>query len=80
MNNDEGERCARTEEFKEMLERRLGLPVILQDERMSTVSAERILMEGNVRRENRKEYVDKMAAAFILQTYLDRIKYEQENR
>ncbi len=80
MNNDEGERCVRTEEFKEMLERRLGLPVILQDERMSTVSAERILMEGNVRRENRKEYVDKMAAAFILQTYLDRIKYEQENR
>lgn len=80
MNNDEGERCARTEEFKEMLERRLGLPVILQDERMSTVSAERILMEGNVRRENRKEYVDKMAAAFVLQTYLDRIKYEQENR
>lgn len=80
MNNDEGERCARTEEFKEMLERRTGLPVILQDERMSTVSAERILMEGNVRRENRKEYVDKMAAAFILQTYLDRIKYEQENR
>ena len=80
MNNDEGERWARTEEFKEMLERRLGLPVILQDERMSTVSAERILMEGNVRRENRKEYVDKMAAAFILQTYLDRIKYEQENR
>lgn len=80
MNNDEGERCARAEEFKEMLERRLGLPVILQDERMSTVSAERILMEGNVRRENRKEYVDKVAAAFILQTYLDRIKYEQENR
>ena len=80
MNNVEGERCARAEEFKEMLERRLGLPVILQDERMSTVSAERILMEGNVRRENRKEYVDKMAAAFILQTYLDRMKYEQENR
>lgn len=80
MNNDEGERCARTEEFKAMLERRLGLPVILQDERMSTISAERILMEGNVRRENRKEYVDKMAAAFILQTYLDRMKYEQENR
>lgn len=80
MNNDEGERCARTEEFKAMLERRLGLPVILQDERMSTISAERILMEGNVRRENRKEYVDKMAAAFILQTYLDRMKYEQGNR
>lgn len=63
MNNDEGERCAETEDFKAMLERRTGLPVILQDERMSTVSAERILMEGGVRRENRKDYVDKMAAA-----------------
>ena len=70
MNNEQGDRCAKTESFKEMLERRTGLPVILQDERMSTVSAERILMEGGVRRENRKEFVDKMAAAFILQTYL----------
>ena len=80
MNNDEGERFAETEDFKAMLERRTGLPVILQDERMSTVSAERILMEGGVRRENRKDYVDKMAAAFILQTYLERMNYEQEKR
>ena len=79
MNNEQGDRCAKTEAFKEMLERRTGLPVILQDERMSTVSAERILMEGGVRRENRKEYVDKMAAAFILQTYMDRINIKQEN-
>lgn len=77
MNNEEGDRCAKTEEFKEMLERRTGLQVILQDERMSTMSAERILMEGGVRRENRKEFVDKMAAAFILQTYLDRLSFEQ---
>ncbi len=79
MNNDEGERCAKTESFKEMLERRTGLPVVLQDERMSTISAERILMEGGVRRENRKAYVDKMAAAFILQTYMDRMSHEQKN-
>ena len=78
MNNDEGERCVRTEEFKEMLERRLGLPVILQDERMSTVSAERILMEGNVRRENRKEYVDEIAAIFILQGYLDYLTHQKQ--
>ena len=77
MNNEEGDRCAKTEEFKEMLERRTGLQVILQDERMITMSAERILMEGGVRRENRKEFVDKMAAAFILQTYLDRLSFEQ---
>ena len=69
-----------TEAFKEMLERRTGLPVILQDERMSTLSAERILIEGGVRRENRKDYVDKMAAAFILQTYMDRKNHEQKNQ
>lgn len=80
MNNDEGERCAKTESFKEMLERRTGLPVILQDERLSTISAERILMEGGVRRENRKDYVDKMAAAFILQAYMDRMANEQKNQ
>lgn len=79
MNNEQGERCEKTQSFKEMLERRTNLPVILQDERMSTVSAERILMEGGVRREERKMYVDKMAAAFILQTYLDGIGHEQEN-
>ena len=75
-----GERCAKTESFKEMLERRTGLPVILQDERLSTISAERILMEGGVRRENRKDYVDKMAAAFILQAYMDWMANEQKNQ
>ena len=71
MDNTEGERVARTEEFKEHIERRTGLSVILQDERMSTVESERVLMEAGVRREHRKEYVDKLAAAVILQTYLD---------
>ena len=58
-------------EFKEHLERRTGLEVYLQDERMSTIESERILMDAGVRREDRKEYVDKMAAAVILQTYMD---------
>ena len=71
MDNSEGERVTATKEFKEHLERRTGLEVILQDERMSTVESERILMEAGVRREHRKEYVDKMAAAVILQSYLD---------
>ena len=71
MNNTEGERCARTLEFKEMLERRTHLEVVLVDERLSTVSAEDILMESGVRREERKAHVDKIAAGFILQTYLD---------
>ena len=74
MNNTLGERIEKTMEFKEALERRTGLPVILWDERLTTVEAERSLMESNVRRENRKQYVDQIEATFILQGYLDRIK------
>ena len=79
MNNTEGERVRATEEFKESLERRTGLEVVLWDERLTTVEAERILMESGVRRENRKQYIDKMAAAVILQNYLDREKNRTEN-
>ena len=74
MNNTEGERCAATMEFKEKLEKRTGLPVILWDERQTTISAERVLQESGVRREHRKEYIDKIAAVFILQGYLDSIR------
>jgi len=71
MNNTEGERAQKVSEFKEMLERRTGKEVILWDERLSTVSSERVLMMGGVRREKRKEFIDKIAAALILQGYLD---------
>lgn len=71
MNNDIGERAEKSLEFKEMLERRTGLEVVMWDERLTTVEAERTLIEGNVRRENRKQYIDKIAAIFILQGYLD---------
>ena len=71
MNNSLGDRAEKTEAFKEMLERRLGLPVVLWDERLTTVAAEKILMESGVRRENRKEVIDKVAAGLILQGYLD---------
>ncbi|MEY8338735.1 Holliday junction resolvase RuvX [Lachnospiraceae bacterium 62-35] len=71
MNNSIGERAEKCSAFKEMLERRLKLPVIFWDERLTTVAAERILMESGVRRENRKEVIDKVAAALILQSYLD---------
>ena len=74
MNNSSGIRCEETEEFKTMVERRTGLEVILWDERMSTVAAERTLIEGGVRRENRKTYVDQLAAVFILQGYLDSLQ------
>lgn len=71
MNNTAGERAEKTESFKEMLERRTGKPVILWDERLTTIAAERMLMESGVRRENRKAVIDKVAAALILQGYLD---------
>lgn len=74
MNNTEGERCKKTEEFKEALERRTGLPVILWDERLTTVAADRAMIEGGIRRENRKNYVDEIAAVFILQGYLESIR------
>ena len=74
MNNTEGERCEKTQEFRAMLERRTGLPVILWDERLTTVMAGQAMMEGGIRRENRREYVDKLAAVLILQNYLDALQ------
>lgn len=74
MNNTLGERAERTEEFKEKLEKRTGLEVVLWDERLTTISAMEVLKEGGVRRENRKAYVDKIAAVFILQGYLDSLR------
>lgn len=71
MNNTIGERAEKSLEFKAMLERRIGIPVIMWDERLTTVEAERTLIESKVRREDRKKYVDKVAAVFILQGYLD---------
>lgn len=71
MNDTLGERIEKTEEFKEMLERRTGLEVHLWDERLTTVAADKAMMEAGLRREERKEHVDKLAAVFILQGYLD---------
>lgn len=72
MNATEGVRAELTQEFKEKLERRTGLPVTLWDERLTTVAADKIMMEAGIRREHRKEHVDRIAAALILQGYLDR--------
>ena len=71
MNNSIGERAEKTLEFKAMLERRTGLNVVMWDERRTTVAADKTMMEVGVRRENRKKYVDQIAATFILQGYLD---------
>lgn len=71
MNNTIGDRAAMSLEFQQTLKRRTGLDVVMWDERLTTVAAERVLMEGGVRREHRKERVDELAAVLILQNYLD---------
>lgn len=78
MNDTLGERVEKTLEFKEMLERRTGLTVHLWDERLTTVAADRAMMEAGIRREERKEHVDRIAAAFILQGFLD-LRKNKEN-
>lgn len=72
MNNTMGERVDKTMDFKANLERRTGLAVELWDERLTTVAADNIMMEAGIRRENRRDYVDMIAAELILQGFLDK--------
>ena len=78
MNNTVGERAVKSLEFKEKLEKRTGLPVVMCYERLTTAEAERTLMETGVRRENRKQFLDQMAAVLILQGYLDRMNMNKD--
>lgn len=71
MNDTSGERVAKTMEFKEMLERRTGLKVEMMDERLTTVQAENIMALSGVQKKDFKTHVDEIAAAIILQTYMD---------
>ena len=80
MNNTIGDRCEKTEAFKELVEKRTGLEVVLWDERLTTVEAERTMMEEGVRRENRGQYVDKIAAVLILQGYLDYLEHTKDTK
>ncbi|MCR5250231.1 MAG: Holliday junction resolvase RuvX [Lachnospiraceae bacterium] len=74
MDGEEGERAKFTREFKEMLERRTGLEVILWDERLTTVAADRYMDEAGRKGEARREVVDEIAAVLILQGYLDSLE------
>lgn len=71
MDDSIGPRAQISEEFADTLRRRTGLPVTLWDERLTTVEADEIMIEAGIRREDRKQYVDKIAATIILQSYLD---------
>ena len=80
MNNTVGERAEKSLEFKEMLERRTGLPVIMWDERLTTMAADRTLEETGVHQEDRKQDLDQGAAVFILQGYLDAAAHKKEQQ
>ncbi|MGO3017911.1 MAG: Holliday junction resolvase RuvX [Anaerococcus sp.] len=72
MNNTIGPQSMKVMSFVDLMKKKIDKEIIYQDERMTTLQSERVLIDMKVRRENRKKYIDKIAAAFILQTYLDR--------
>ena len=72
MNNTIGPKGELSLDFQKKLLKELDIPVVLQDERLTTKSAHDILIEGNMSRKNRKKVVDSMAASIILQSYLDK--------
>ncbi len=78
MNNTLGERVRRTEEFKEKIENRTGIEVVLWDERLSTIACSRVLRDGDIKDRDQKQYIDKMAASFILQGYLDYLAMDKK--
>ncbi|MCM1309059.1 MAG: Holliday junction resolvase RuvX [Butyrivibrio sp.] len=80
MNNTCGERVEKTLEFKAMLERRTGLRVVMWDERLTTVAADTAMREAGIKAARRGEYVDMLAAEFILRGYLDSVRFGSEPR
>lgn len=80
MNNTIGPQGEKVLSFVEKLKNHFKLDIILEDERLTTMAAERILIDGDVRREKRKKVIDKLAATYILQSYLDKINREGEKK
>ncbi len=80
MDNSLGDRAEKTLEFKAMLERRTGLPVVMWDERFSTVEAHRTMSDVGIKGTDRDLYVDSIAATIILQGYMDRLKFEESRK
>ena len=74
MNNTIGPQGEKVIEFIGKLKNKLDLEIVYEDERLTTVAAEKILLEGDVSRKNRKKVIDKVAATYILQSYLDKEK------
>ena len=79
MNGTEGPSALRARSMGDLLNNRFDIKVEYQDERLSTVAAEKVLISGNVSRKGRKKVIDKMAAVIILQNYLDRLATSGNN-
>ncbi len=75
MNGDNGIRCQISNDFKKKIEESSNIKVILEDERLTTVIVDRAMISGNVKRKDRKNKKDEMAAVVILQNYLDKISF-----
>lgn len=86
MDGTDSPQTEKVREFKNMLENKLKstgrnkISILFQDERFTTVIAERVLIQGDVSRAKRKEVIDKQAAIVILQSYLDRLSFDERNR
>lgn len=74
MNNTIGPQSKKVLNFADKLRKRVNLDIVMEDERLTTIQAEKILIEGDVKRKNRKKIIDKVAATYILQSYLDRMR------
>jgi len=72
MNGKRGKRVSLTLEFVEKLKQRVDVPIIMQDERLTTVEADEILDESGVKKENRKQFIDMVAAGIILREYMEK--------
>ncbi|MDR9394559.1 MAG: Holliday junction resolvase RuvX [Roseovarius sp.] len=79
MDGSEGPRCQSTRAFARNLEKLTGLPITFWDERLSTVAAERALLEADATRRRRAEVIDSVAASYILQGLLDRLRHMRAN-
>ncbi|MBR4777278.1 MAG: Holliday junction resolvase RuvX [Lachnospiraceae bacterium] len=79
LDGTEGDRAEKSKAFAADLERRTGLPVILWDERFSTVSADRVLQEAGADLNEKNKVIDKLAAVIILQNYLDYLALQKQN-
>ncbi|MBQ6635918.1 MAG: Holliday junction resolvase RuvX [Lachnospiraceae bacterium] len=80
MDDTEGERARRTLEFQDSLKRRTGLPVVMSDERLTSVEAEEIMQKQGIPREKYHDYVDMIAANIILSEYMEKMREQEEKQ